>query len=34
MSSAAMPPMYHFEKKKNKVDEITISNLPLGGLDD
>ena len=32
MSSAAMPPMYHFEKKKNKVDEITISNLPLGGL--
>ena len=32
MSSAAMPPMYHFEKKNNKVDEITISNLPLGGL--
>ena len=32
LSSAAMPPMYHFEKKKNKVDEITISNLPLGGL--
>ena len=32
MSSAAMPPMYHYEKKNNKVDEITISNLPLGGL--
>lgn len=32
LSSAAMPPMYHFEKKKNKVEEITISNLPLGGL--
>ena len=32
MSSAAMPPMYHFEKKNNKVDEITISNLTLGGL--
>ena len=32
MSSAAMPPMYHYESKKNKVEEITISNLPLGGL--
>ena len=32
LSSAAMPPIYHFEKKKNKVDEIQISNLPLGGL--
>ena len=32
MSSAAMPPMYHYDKKKNEVDEITISNLPLGGL--
>ena len=27
-----MPPIYHFEKKVNKVDEIQISNLPLGGL--
>ncbi len=32
LSSAAMPPIYHFEKKKNKLDEIQISNLPLGGL--
>ena len=32
LTSAAMPPIYHFEKKVNKVDEIQISNLPLGGL--
>lgn len=32
LTSAAMPPIYHFEKKNNKVDEIQISNLPLGGL--
>ena len=32
LTSAAMPPIYHFEKNKNKVDEIQISNLPLGGL--
>ena len=32
LTSAAMPPIYHFEKKINKVDEIQISNLPLGGL--
>ena len=32
LSSAAMPPIYHFEKKNKKVDEIQLSNLPLGGL--
>ena len=32
LSSAAMPPIYHFENKNKKVDEIQISNLPLGGL--
>ncbi len=32
LSSAAMPPIYHFENKTKKVDEIQISNLPLGGL--
>ena len=31
-SSAAMPPIYHYEKINKKVDEIQISNLPLGGL--
>jgi ligand-binding sensor domain-containing protein len=33
-SSAAMPPIYHYEKINKKVDEIQISNLPLGGLMD
>ncbi|MDG2341557.1 MAG: SpoIIE family protein phosphatase, partial [Cytophagales bacterium] len=32
LSSAAMPPIYHFKNKTKKVDEIQISNLPLGGL--
>ena len=32
MSSAAMPPIYHYSAKTNKVNEIEMMNLPLGGL--
>ena len=32
LSSAAMPPVYHFVAATNKVEEILIKGLPLGGL--
>ncbi len=32
MSSAAMPPIYHYLAKSKKCDEIEIQGLPLGGL--
>jgi serine phosphatase RsbU (regulator of sigma subunit) len=31
LGSAAMPPMYHYSAASRKVEEIAISNLPLGG---
>ena len=31
-SSAAMPPIYLYNAKNNKVEEIQIQSLPLGGL--
>ena len=32
LSSAAMPPIYHFSSKSKKTEEILIIGLPLGGL--
>jgi serine phosphatase RsbU (regulator of sigma subunit) len=32
LSSAAMPPVYHYVAATNKVEEILIEGLPLGGL--
>jgi len=32
MSSAAMPPIYHYVAKSKRCDEIGIPGLPLGGL--
>ena len=32
LSSAAMPPVYHYVAASNKVEEILIQGLPLGGL--
>ena len=32
ISAAAMPPAYLYSSRKNKVEEIEICNLPLGGL--
>ena len=32
LSSAAMPPVYHYVAATNKVEEILIQGLPLGGL--
>ncbi len=32
LSSAAMPPVYHYVAATNKVEEILIKGLPLGGL--
>ncbi len=32
MSSAAMPPIYHYVAASGKVEEIQMSGLPLGGL--
>ena len=32
MSSAAMPPIYHYIAKSKKCEEIIIQGLPLGGL--
>jgi serine phosphatase RsbU (regulator of sigma subunit) len=32
LSSAAMPPVYHYVAASNKVEEILIKGLPLGGL--
>jgi sigma-B regulation protein RsbU (phosphoserine phosphatase) len=32
LSSAAMPPCYLYVAKTNKIEEIQISGLPLGGL--
>jgi serine phosphatase RsbU (regulator of sigma subunit) len=34
LSSAAMPPVYHYVAATNKVEEILIEGLPLGGLKD
>jgi serine phosphatase RsbU (regulator of sigma subunit) len=33
ITSAAMPPTYIYNAADNKLEEILISNLPLGGLD-
>ena len=33
IASAAMPPTYIYNAADNKLEEILISNLPLGGLD-
>ena len=33
ISSAAMPPTYIYNAAENKLEEILISNLPLGGMD-
>ena len=32
LSSAAMPPTYYFNSKKNVLEEILVPNLPLGGM--
>jgi serine phosphatase RsbU (regulator of sigma subunit) len=32
LSSAAMPPVYHYVAATNKVEEILLKGLPLGGL--
>ena len=32
LSSAGMPPVYHYVAATNKVEEILIEGLPLGGL--
>ena len=32
LSSAAMPPTYYFNSKKNNLEEILVPNLPLGGM--
>ena len=32
LSSAAMPPTYYFNSKKNSLEEILVPNLPLGGM--
>jgi serine phosphatase RsbU (regulator of sigma subunit) len=32
LSSAAMPPVYHYVAATNQVEEILIEGLPLGGL--
>ncbi len=32
LSSAAMPPVYHYVAATNKVEELLIQGLPLGGL--
>lgn len=32
VSSAAMPPIYHYSKTKNATEEIMLIGLPLGGL--
>ena len=34
ISSAAMPPVYHFSKKKNSVNEIELVGTPLGSFYD
>ena len=34
ISAAAMPPAYLYSSRKNRVEEIEICNLPLGGLYD
>ncbi len=34
LSSAGMPPIYHYVAATNKVEEILIAGLPLGGLSD
>ena len=33
LSSAAMPPTYHFSSKTKKMEEILVPNLPLGGIE-
>ena len=33
LSSAAMPPTYHFSSKSKKMEEILVPNLPLGGIE-
>ena len=33
LSSAAMPPTYHFSSKSKKIEEILVPNLPLGGIE-
>ena len=33
-SSAGMPPILHFKKAEDKVDEIVIKSMPLGALKD
>ena len=33
LSSAAMPPTYYYSAKTNKIEEILVPNLPLGGLE-
>lgn len=33
LSSAAMPPTYYYNAKKNKIEEILVPNLPLGGIE-
>lgn len=32
LSSAAMPPTYYYNAKRNNVEEILVPNLPLGGI--
>jgi serine phosphatase RsbU (regulator of sigma subunit) len=34
LSSAAMPPVYHYMAATQKVEEILIQGIPLGGLKD
>ena len=33
LCSAAMPPTYYFSNNSNKIEEILVPNLPLGGLE-
>ena len=33
LSSAAMPPTYYYNSKKDLVEEILVPNLPLGGIE-
>ena len=33
LSSAAMPPTYYYNANQNKVEEILVPNLPLGGIE-
>ena len=33
ISSAAMPPTYYYNANLNKVEEILVPNLPLGGIE-